>query len=66
MEIGDKYRLLFPTEYGNFNTGDIVVVDHVMNFPNSNTMFFTIRNIDNKDHVATFKFKDYKSLVFLG
>lgn len=66
MEVGDKYRILFSTEYGSFKGGDEVVVTNVMKFPATNTMFYTVQNVKNKDHVATFKFTGYTNLVLLG
>ena len=66
MEVGEKYRLLFPTEYGNFNQNDEVVVTNVINFPATGTMFYTLQNVKNIDHVATFKFVSYSDLVLLS
>lgn len=66
MEVNDKYRFLFPTDYGNFNGGDEVVVTNIMKFPATGSMFYTVQNVKNKDHVATFKFTGFTNLVLLG
>lgn len=66
MEVGDKYKLLMDTEYGNFKANDKAVVTNVMKFSATNTMFYTLQNVDDKNHVATFKFIGYKTLVLLG
>ena len=66
MEVNEKYKLLINTEYGNFNAGDKVIVTNVMKFPATDAMFYTIQNVKNKDHVATFKFVGYRSLVLLS
>ncbi len=45
MEVNDKYRFLFPTEYGNFQGGDEVIVTNIMKFPATDSMFYTVQNV---------------------